>query len=252
MDRVELKKQTCERLFGNLASSPDNPDQELMDILQNFMFGEAFHQGEMEDKKREMLTLVALTVNQMLPQLKSHVMAALRIGVTQAEIKETLYQCAPYIGFPKVLNAVQAANEGIHAMGMKPETIQASTVTEETRMKDGLAVQKSIFGEVIDKNYETAPDGQLHIQQYLSGMCFGDFYTRGVLDIKMRELITFCAILTMGGCENQLKAHIHANIKVGNSKALLVTAITQCLLYVGFPRTLNALACLNEIIPENE
>lgn len=24
MDRVELKKQTCERLFGNLASSPDN------------------------------------------------------------------------------------------------------------------------------------------------------------------------------------------------------------------------------------
>ena len=130
MDRVELKKQTCERLFGDAAGSPDNPDQELMDILQNFMFGEVFHQGEMEDSKRELLTLTALTVNQMLPQLKSHVMAALRIGVTQAQIKETLYQCAPYIGFPKVLNAVQAANDGIRAVGMETEAVHADTVTE--------------------------------------------------------------------------------------------------------------------------
>ena len=67
----------------------------------------------------------------------------------------------------------------------------------------------------------------------------------------MRELITFCAILTMGGCENQLRAHIQANVKVGNSKALLVTAVTQCLLYIGFPRALNALACLNEMIPDH-
>ena len=32
--------------------------------------------------------------------------AALNVGVSPVEIKEALYQCAPYIGFPKTLNAL--------------------------------------------------------------------------------------------------------------------------------------------------
>ncbi|MDF1998785.1 carboxymuconolactone decarboxylase family protein [Peribacillus frigoritolerans] len=98
---------------------------------------------------------------------------------------------------------------------------------------------------------ENAPSNQKHIQEYLSAFCFGDFYTRGGLDLKTRELLTLCIISALGGAEGQVKAHVQGNKNVGNDKETLITAITHCLPYMGFPRTLNALACVNEIIPEN-
>ena len=246
MDRVTLKEQKCTELFGGFAAE-DNPDKEFLDILQNFQFGEVSYCGDMDDKTRELITIALLTVNQCMSQLGSHVMAAAGIGVSQDEIKETIYHCAPYIGFPKTLNAIAAANEAFKSLGQEIKAIKNATVTETDRAEKGLEKQKSIFGAVIDQAYANAPEGQLHIQEYLSAMCFGDFYTRGVLDTKMRELLTFCILDAQGGCENQLKAHAAANLRVGNDKQTLVNAVTQCLLYVGFPRTLNALNCINEV-----
>ncbi|MEK3685023.1 carboxymuconolactone decarboxylase family protein [Paenibacillus sp. FSL R10-2736] len=63
-----------------------------------------------------------------------------------------------------------------------------------------------------------------------------------------RELLTLCILCALGGADGQVKAHLQGNI--GHDKQTLIAAITQCLPYIGFPRTLNALACVNEIIPE--
>lgn len=125
-----------------------------------------------------------------------------------------------------------------------------STTTPATRMEKGLEVQKAIFGEMIDNMYNESPANQLHIQKYLSANCFGDYYTRKGLDIKTRELLTFSIILSLGGCEPQLKGHIIGNLNVGNNKQVLLDTITQLLPYVGYPRTLNALRCINEVVPE--
>jgi 4-carboxymuconolactone decarboxylase len=111
-------------------------------------------------------------------------------------------------------------------------------------------VQKSIFGETIDKMYKESPENQLHIQKYLSANCFGDYYTRKGLDIKTRELLTFSMILSLGGCEPQLKGHIQGNMNAGNDKETLMGAVTQLLPYIGYPRTLNAIRCINEVVPE--
>lgn len=205
---------------------------------------------DMTDKQRELITLVVLTTNQTLGEVKVPVKVALNIGLTPIEIKEALYQCAPYIGFPKTLNAIYQANEAFKEMGISLPVESQKQVTEDNRFEEGLKVQKSIFGDVIDKMQESTPKNQKHIQEYLSGMCFGDFYTRSGLDVKMRELLTLCIISTLGGCESQLKSHVRGNLNVGNDKELMIEAITQCLLYIGFPRTLNALNCVNEIIPE--
>jgi alkylhydroperoxidase/carboxymuconolactone decarboxylase family protein YurZ len=109
----------------------------------------------------------------------------------------------------------------------------------------------SVFGKIIDDMYAQSPDNQIHIQKYLSANCFGDYYTRKGLDIKMRELLTFSMLLSLGGCEPQLKGHIQGNVNVGNDKETLLSVVTQLLPYVGYPRTLNAIRCLNEVIPEN-
>ena len=35
-------------------------------------------------------------------------------------------------------------------------------------------------------------------------------------------------------------------MRVGNSKEFLIKIISQCLPYLGYPRSLNALRCVNE------
>ncbi len=37
---------------------------------------------------------------------------------------------------------------------------------------------------------------------------------------------------------------------MGNDKVTLLSVVTQLLPYVGYPRALNAISCLNEVIPE--
>jgi 4-carboxymuconolactone decarboxylase len=56
-------------------------------------------------------------------------------------------------------------------------------------------------------------------------------------------------LLSLGGCELQLKGHIQANLTVGNNKERLLSVVTQLLPYVGYPRMLNAILCLNEVVP---
>lgn len=93
----------------------------------------------------------------------------------------------------------------------------------------------------------SASEDTKHIQDILSAYCFGDFYTRCGIAIKDRELLTFCILCALGGCEPQLKGHINGNLAVGNGRDVLLDALTVCLPYIGFPRTLNALSAINEL-----
>jgi Uncharacterized homolog of gamma-carboxymuconolactone decarboxylase subunit len=252
MDRVEKSKEKYKQLFGDGIPAAYATDPDFQDILSRFIFGEVFHQGSLDDKQRELITLVVLTTNQTIPQLKAHVHASLNVGLTPIEIKEAVYQCAPYVGFPKTLNAIAEINEVFKARNIALPLESQKQVEEETRINQGLAVQVEIFGDIIARNRENPPANQKHIQDYLSAFCFGDFYTRRGLDLKTRELLTLCIVSSLGGCESQVKSHVRGNLNVGNDKETMITALTHCLPYMGFPRTLNALNCVNEIIPENE
>ena len=69
--------------------------------------------------------------------------------------------------------------------------------------------------------------------------------TSGLL-ASHREMITFCFLAALGGCEPQLTSHAGANLRIGNDNAFLIQVISQCLPYIGYPRSLNALRCVND------
>ena len=109
-------------------------------------------------RQRELITLVVLTTNQTLPQLRAHVGAALNVGLTPVEIKEALYQCGPYLGFPKTLNAIHQANEIFNERNIPLPVESQKQVDENDRFEKGLQVQVSIFGDVIRQMRENAPE----------------------------------------------------------------------------------------------
>jgi len=187
---------------------------------------------------------------QALGEYKVMLGGALNVGVTPVEVKEIVYQAVPYVGIAKVYDFIHATNEILEGRGIKLPVEGQSTTSPETRYEKGLELQKKIFGKTIDKMYLDAPANQIHIQKYLSANCFGDYLTRNGLALKTRELLTFSMLLSLGGCEPQLKGHIQGNLNIGNDKEILLSVVTQLLPYVGYPRTLNALRCINEIVPE--
>jgi 4-carboxymuconolactone decarboxylase len=172
---------------------------------------------------------------------------ALNVGVTPIQVKEIVYQAVPYVGIAKVFDFIHATNDVLQSRGITLPLEGQSTTSPETRFEKGLALQKEIFGDMIDAMYREAATNQRHIQEYLSANCFGDYVTRTGLDINIRELITFSMLLSLGGCEPQLKGHIQGNLNIGNDKEILLSIITQLIPYVGYPRALNALRCINEV-----
>lgn len=241
------------RLFGDdYQSSFEKTDPEIVEIFDNFAFDEVLEYGNLSEKERMIAILAALVAAQTQGEYKVMLKAALNVGVTPVQVKEIVYQSVAYVGMAKSYDFLKITNQVFEAEGIELPLDRQSTTNPETRYEKGFKVQKSIFGERIDRLHEQAPENQKHIQNYLSANCFGDYYTRDVLNLKEREMITFSMLTALGGCESQIKGHVKGNQSVGNDKETLLSVLTQLLPYIGYPRTLNALSCVNEVIPEDE
>lgn len=248
-DRISQCEQKYGELFGGKPAGAEGSDPEFMRILQRFIFGEVCWQGTLDNRMRELITVTVLAVNQTLPQLRAHTGACLHIGVRPEEIREAVYQCAPYIGFPKTLNAISAMNEAFLAAGIPLPLEEAGTVTEQTRLEKGLALQAPLYGTEIADRYTWLPGGFAEaVPQYLTGLCFGDFATRRFLAGRERELLTVPLLAAMGGAETQVRAHVAGALRAGNSREEVVCALVHAMPYMGIPRLFNALNCARDLL----
>ncbi len=225
-------------------------DPEFVAIWNNLQQSEAILHNSLGEKERLLLILASNIATQSAGMYQETLAKALEKGISPVEIKEVLYHAVPYAGGAKVYGFLLLTNELFAERGIKLPTEAQGTVSQQTRFDKGLAVQKGIFGEQTDRMRAGAPAGQKHIQDFLSANCFGDYYTRKGLDIKQRELLTFSILISMGGADAQVRGHVQGNANVGNGKETLVDAVTVLLPFIGYPRSLNALAAINEILPD--
>ena len=245
-DRIETCKENYRTLFGGEALTGQGTDPEMMDILQKFIFGEVFTTGKLSLKQREMITCVTLATMQTLPQLKAHAGAALNVGVTPVELREVMYLTAPFIGFPKMLNAVGTVNEVFKERGISLPLENQTTVTEANRHEQGSTIQNKLYHGGISAVMEGVPGGMGEdVARFLTDYFFGEIYTRSALDLKTKELLGYC-ILTTLEAESQLQSHFHGNILAGNTPDEVTAAVIQCLPYIGFPAAIKALRIIKQ------
>ena len=233
-------------LFDNFGRIQKN-DPEFHEIFKNFAFDEVYDHSTLTEKESVLVTLASLIACQSPKAFKKILLSAVNKYVTPEEVKELLYQSVPYVGFGRAHNFFGVTIKVFDKKGIEMPLENRSKTTPENRRQKGRELQDRYFGaEMILMMNDNAPEGQEHFNRFLEGFCFGDFYTRDGLNDQQRELITFVFIATLGGCENQLRGHTQGNLNVGNDKEKLVSAITVILPYIGFPRSLNALAIINE------
>lgn len=222
-------------------------DPEFTERLEYFTFDEVVNEEgqQLDDVTRHMAIISVLLGCQAIDVFRMELPRALDAGLTPVMAKEIIYQAVDYLGIGRVLPFLDVANEILESRGIKLPLEGQATTTPDNRLEKGIEAQAAIFGEHMKEAWKAG-----HINRWLAANCFGDYYTRTGLDLKQRELITFCFLFAQGGCEPQLIAHAKGNMNLGNSKDFLLRVISQCLPYIGYPRSLNAVTCVNRAAEE--
>ncbi len=218
-------------------------DPGFMERMRYFMEEEVVNEPgqELPEDTRYLAILAALMGCQGLEVYKDELPKALDAGLTPVMVKEIVYQAVDYLGIGRALPFLSATNEILTARGVELPLPEQATTTLADRLEKGIDAQAEIFGEQMREAWKAG-----HINRWLAANCFGDYYTRNGLDLKQRELITFCFLAAQGGCEPQLTAHAKGNMRLGNDKDFLVRVVSQCLPYIGYPRSLNAIGCVDK------
>ncbi|WP_405183093.1 carboxymuconolactone decarboxylase family protein [Nocardia sp. NBC_01377] len=222
----------------------------MIEIFDNFAFDEVLRDIALDVPTRLIVQSASMIAAGAVSEYRVMLGAALTVGVTPAQVEEIVYQAVAYVGMARVFDFVHATNEVMTERGIALPPAPQSTTTPHTRHDDGLAAQKRCVGDdTVTDMYASAPSGQAHIQRYLSANCFGDYYTRGGLDVGTRELITFAMIVSLGGCEPQAAGRVRANRNVGNDRVTLIDVVAALLPFIGYPRAIDALRVIDEVLP---
>ena len=218
-------------------------DPEFSERFEHFAYDEVVNEPgqQLDEVTRHMAILATLLGCQGTEAFRRELPQALDAGVTPVMAKEIIYQAVDYLGIGRVLPFLDIANEVLTARGVALPLEGQATTTMEDRLEKGAQTQADIFGPQMLEAWKAG-----NINRWLTANCFGDYYTRTGLTLAQREMITFCFLAAQGGCEPQLTSHAKGNMNLGNDKDFLIRVVSQCLPYIGYPRSLNAVTCVNK------
>ncbi len=222
-------------------------DPEFMERFEYFALNEVPNDenGQLNEKTRYIAILSTLIGCSGAEAYKEMLPKALENGITPVMVKEIVYQATDYLGYGRMLPFLNCTNKIFAEKEILLPLDGQATTTLKNRLEKGIETQVEIFGEHMKEAWKTG-----HINRWLAANCFGDYYTRKGLTLAERELITFCFLMAKGGCEPQLIAHAKGNMNMGNDKDFLIRVVSQCLPYIGYPRSLNAIACVGKALEE--
>lgn len=218
-------------------------DPEFVERVTHFISEEVKKEPgqELDDSTRYLAVLAALAGCQGTGVYEELLPIALDAGLSPVAVKEMVYQSVDYLGLGRMWPFLRITNEIMERRGIALPLESQAVTNMEDRLEKGIQAQAEIFGDQMKEAWKAG-----HINRWLADNCFGDYYTRTGLTLAQREMITFCFLAAQGGCEPQLTSHAKGNMNLGNDREFLVKVVSQCLPYIGYPRSLNAVACINK------
>ena len=243
---TQAAKDYRAKMFAGVPSTLAETDPEFAAIYENFAFDKVPNSSDLDDRTRFVSVISALIGCQSVTVFPMMVSAALEFGIEPIEIREIVYQAVAYQGAGRQLKFIPLMNDVFLQHNIELPLEGTATVAHEDRRRAGNELQVEIFGEEMRESYNQGDDETRHMNEWLSSNCFGDWYTREGLSLKDRELVTLCLLTAQGGCEAQLAAHAKGNMNLGMDRAFLIKVVSQLVPYLGFPRCLNAISCINK------
>ncbi len=197
---------------------------------------------------RMICTLATLSVLQRLDALGGMVGAALSLDMRPRAILEVFMQVGLYAGFPTTEASAARAREIFSAQGLTVPDEPARDDSNEALDARGREVMAKLHGARANQGY-AAPGNAITGALYPSAVRYGygELWSRPGLTHRERMLCAIAAFTAMG-LEGQLRKFSQSALNIGLVREEIVEAVIQTAPYGGFPRALNGLAILSEVL----
>lgn len=115
-DRYETGMKTRREVLGDAhvdasLAKRDDFSNDFQDLITRYAWGEIWGRPGLPRQTRSIITISMLVALNRDEELRMHLRAALKNGVTQEEIREALLQSAIYCGVPAANSAFRIAQE---------------------------------------------------------------------------------------------------------------------------------------------
>jgi 4-carboxymuconolactone decarboxylase len=114
----------------------------------------------------------------------------------------------------------------------------------------GLAIRRDMFGAAnSDQVLQNATDFTRPLQEIVTRYCFGEVWTRSLLDRKTRSMLTIALLVALNR-PNQLRGHVRGAIKNGVSKDEIREVLLHSMVYAGVPAGVDSFSHATEVLKE--
>jgi 4-carboxymuconolactone decarboxylase len=248
MSRMRLRErgQEVATRLGQRAAAATVPG--LDDFKAEVVYGGIWDRPHLDLADRAICTLAALSVLQHLTALKSIITTALELTLTPRNILEVFVQVGLYAGFVTTDASAIVAQEIFAARGLTVQPDPPRTATSEALDRMGREVMAQLHGEDAQQGY-AAPTNAVTSELYGTAIRYGygELWSRPGLDHRQRMLCALSAFTTMG-LERQLRKFAKSALNLGLTREQVIEAVVQTAPYGGFPRALNGLAILSDVL----
>ena len=229
-------------------------DPEFIAYFDNFAFDEILTDAADLDESvdlhtRLLVQLAAVLAAGGLAEFRVLATAGLtNAGVSPVELKELVYHAVPYVGLARVFDYLHAVNDILTAAGVELPLTGQATSTPDTRLERGQQVQ-----EAHRRRRPRRPDARRRPAglQALPALPDRQLLRRHRRPRRPRPAHPRAAHLRDARRPRRRRrpsrGHVTGNLNVGNTRARLLAVLTVIVPFIGYPRTLNALAAINDL-----
>jgi 4-carboxymuconolactone decarboxylase len=163
-------------------------------------------------------------------------------------ILEVFMQSGLYAGFGTTEAACAVAHEVFAARGVSVPEEPPRDDSNETLDATALAIMAEVHGDRAHKGY-AEPGNRITGALYGAAQRYGygELWSRPGLE-KRQRILCAVASFTVMSLEGQLRKFSQSALNLGLSRDEVVEAVIQTAPYGGFPRALNGLAILSEVL----
>ncbi|HTR48608.1 MAG TPA: EthD family reductase [Verrucomicrobiae bacterium] len=128
--------------------------------------------------------------------------------------------------------------------------VQAPSSGNAEAFSSGLQIRRDMFGVAnADQVFEKATDFNRTLQELVTRYCFGEVWTRSLLDRRTRSMLTMALLVALNR-PNQLKGHVRGAIKNGVTKDEIREVLLHSMIYAGVPAGVDSFNHATDVLKE--
>ena len=247
-DEQRQRGETVRRELGLERKAGPDPIPGFDDFMAEVAYAGIWDRPHLARADRMLCTLAVLGLYQRLPQIEAMIPAALDLGLSARNILEVFMQAGLYGGYVTAETAGEAAQRIFAARGINVPAEPPRSDSNEALDQRGRELMATLHGIRGQQGY-AAPGNPITGALYPSAIRYGygELWSRPGLEHRQRMLIaiaSFCAL----SLESQLAKFAQSALNVGLTRDEIVEAVIQTGPYSGFPRALNGLGILSDVL----